>query len=497
MADMLELTAVQAREAMASGDLSPVEYGEAWAAAAGGDELNAYLWRDGGGDAGAIAVEQPRLAPVAVKDIFCTEGVPTTAGSRILEGYRPAYTSTAVRRLIEAGAPVLGKTNMDEFAMGSSNENSAFGPVLNPWDHGRVPGGSSGGSAAVVAGGLAPWAIGTDTGGSIRQPASLCGIVGLKPTYGAISRYGMIAFASSLDQCGPLTRDVRDAALMLAVLQGADPCDSTSVGLKETPRLPDREDLGGLRFAVPSDLARDAIEPGVREVFEATLARIEKLGGEIAETPLPHAEHGISAYYVIAPAEASSNLARYDGVRYGMRSEAADDLIEMYETTRAEGFGAEVKRRVMLGTYALSSGYYEAYYGQAQKVRTKIAADFSAAFGEFDFVVTPTSPSVAFGLGEKTADPLAMYLNDFFTVPMSLAGIPAISIPAGLAEPQGGGPQLPVGFQIAAPAFAEQKLLDAAHALERAIAFDSHPSGATYPPMTGEKRTGSGGGGDG
>ncbi len=496
--NMLELTAVQAQEAMASGDLSSVEYGEAWAAAAATDELNAYLWRDGNGDGGAIAVEQPRLAPVAVKDIFCTEGVPTTAGSRILEGYRPAYTSTAVRRLIEAGAPVLGKTNMDEFAMGSSNENSAYGPVLNPWDRGRVPGGSSGGSAAVVAGGLAPWAIGTDTGGSIRQPASLCGIVGLKPTYGAISRYGMIAFASSLDQCGPLTRDVRDAALMLSVLQGADPCDSTSVGLGESPRLPDREDLNGLRFAVPSELARDAIEPGVREVFEATLARIEQLGGEIAEAPLPHAEHGISAYYVIAPAEASSNLARYDGVRYGMRSEDGGDLIEMYETTRAEGFGAEVKRRIMLGTYALSSGYYDAYYGQAQKVRTKIAADFSAAFAEFDFVVTPTSPSVAFGLGEKTADPLAMYLNDFFTVPMSLAGIPAISIPAGLAEPAGGGPQLPVGFQIAAPAFAEQKLLDAAHALEQAIGFDASPSGAPFPGIDRKRRTGSEeGGGDG
>ncbi len=497
--DTLDLTAVQAQEAMASGDLSPAEYAAAWAEAAAGDELNAYLWRDGNGDAGAIAVEQPRLAPVAVKDIFCTEGVPTTAGSRILEGYRPAYTSTAVRRLIEAGAPVLGKTNMDEFAMGSSNENSAYGPVLNPWDRGRVPGGSSGGSAAVVAGGLAPWAIGTDTGGSIRQPASLCGIVGLKPTYGAISRYGMIAFASSLDQCGPLTRDVRDAALMLSILQGADSRDSTSVGLGEPPRLPDREDLSGLRFAVPSELAHDAIEPGVRDVFEATLARIEQLGGEIAEVALPHAEHGISAYYVIAPAEASSNLARYDGVRYGMRSEGSADLIEMYETTRAEGFGTEVKRRIMLGTYALSSGYYEAYYGQAQKVRTKIAADFSAAFAEFDFVVTPTSPSVAFGLGEKTAEPLAMYLNDFFTVPMSLAGIPAISIPSGLAEPAGGGPQLPVGFQIAAPAFAEQKLLDAAHALEQAIGFDTRPprSGAPYVPMDGIKRTGSGGGGDG
>jgi aspartyl-tRNA(Asn)/glutamyl-tRNA(Gln) amidotransferase subunit A len=474
---MLELTAVQAHEAMSAGELDAGEYAEAWSVAAAGDDLNAYLWRDENGDGGAIAVERPCVAPVAVKDIFCTEGVPTTAGSRILEGYRPPYTSTAVKRLIEAGAPILGKTNMDEFAMGSSNENSAYGAVLNPWDRSRVPGGSSGGSAAVVAGGLAPWSIGTDTGGSIRQPAALCGIVGLKPTYGAISRYGMIAFASSLDQCGPLTRDVSDAALLLAIMQGKDPCDSTSVGLEQAPRLPDREDLNGLRFAVPAELARDAIEPGVREVFEATLARIERLGGEITEVALPHSEHGISAYYVIAPAEASSNLARYDGVRYGMRAEGEGDLIEMYEKTRAEGFGAEVKRRIMLGTYALSSGYYDAYYGQAQKVRTKIASDFTAAFSEVDFVVTPTSPSVAFGLGEKTDDPLAMYLNDLFTVPMSLAGIPAISIPAGLAEPKGGGPQLPVGFQIAAPAFAEQSLLEAAYALEQAIGFDARPEG--------------------
>jgi aspartyl-tRNA(Asn)/glutamyl-tRNA(Gln) amidotransferase subunit A len=499
MGDMLELTVVQAHEAMAAGELSAVEYSAAWAEAAAGDELNAYLWRDGEGDGGAIAVERPSIAPVAVKDIFCTEGVPTTAGSRILEGYRPPYTSTAVRRLIEAGAPILGKTNMDEFAMGSSNENSAYGPVLNPWDRGRVPGGSSGGSAAVVAGGLAPWAIGTDTGGSIRQPAALCGIVGLKPTYGAISRYGMIAFASSLDQCGPLTRDVSDAALMLAILQGVDPCDSTSVGLPEAPRLPDRENLEGLSFAVPTDLTGHVFDSGVRAKFEATLELIESLGGAVGEVALPHAEHGISAYYVIAPAEASSNLSRYDGVRYGMRAEASGDVIEMYETTRAQGFGPEVKRRIMLGTYALSSGYYEAYYGQAQKVRTKIAADFSAAFEGFDFVVTPTSPSVAFGLGEKTADPLAMYLNDFFTVPMSLAGIPAISIPAGLAEPEGGGPQLPVGFQIAAPAFGEQKLLDAAYALEQAIGFDTSPprSGAPYVPIAGIKRTGSGGDEDG
>jgi aspartyl-tRNA(Asn)/glutamyl-tRNA(Gln) amidotransferase subunit A len=473
MAELLALSVAQAAASIAAGELSPEEYFDAWREAAAADELNAYLClaEDGDGNADGVLAG----IPVAVKDLFCTEGVATTAGSRILEGHQPLYTATAVRRLLGAGAGVLGKTNMDEFAMGSSNENSAYGPVLNPWDRTRVPGGSSGGSAAVVAGGLAPCAIGTDTGGSIRQPASLCGIVGLKPTYGAISRYGMIAFASSLDQCGPLTRDVTDAALLLGVLQGRDACDSTSVGIEGGVEAPTREDLSGLRFAVPAELAQDAIDPGVRAVFEATLKRIEDLGGEIAEVPLPHAEHGISAYYVIAPAEASSNLARYDGVRYGMRVEAEGDVIEMYESTRAAGFGDEVKRRIMLGTYALSSGYYEAYYGQAQKVRTKIAADFATAFERFDFVVTPTSPSVAFGLGEKTDDPLAMYMNDFFTVPMSLAGIPAISIPAGLAEPDGGGPQLPVGFQIAAPAFAEQRLLDAAYALEQAIGFEAKP----------------------
>jgi aspartyl-tRNA(Asn)/glutamyl-tRNA(Gln) amidotransferase subunit A len=479
MSDLLNLTALEAHEQISAGELSAQEYTDAWREAAAGDEINAYLWQDGGGEeAGAIAVEQARTAPIAVKDIFCTEGVPTTAGSRILEGYRPPYSSTAVRKLLEAGAPVLGKTNMDEFAMGSSNENSAYGPVLNPWDRGRVPGGSSGGSAAVVAGGLAPWAIGTDTGGSIRQPAAFCGIVGLKPTYGAISRYGMIAFASSLDQCGPLTRTVSDAALLLGILQGRDPCDSTSVGLEGEIGLPDREDLSGLRFGVPTELAGYDFDSGVREVFEQTLRKIEALGGELAEVSLPSSEHGISAYYVIAPAEASSNLARYDGVRYGMRAGGDGDLIEMYETTRSEGFGAEVKRRIMLGTYALSSGYYEAYYGQAQKVRTRIAEDFSTAFSAVDFVVTPTAPSVAFELGEKTDDPLAMYLNDFFTVPMSLAGIPAISIPAGLAAPEGGGPQLPVGFQIAAPAFAEQRLLDAAYALEQGIGFDKRPGDA-------------------
>jgi aspartyl-tRNA(Asn)/glutamyl-tRNA(Gln) amidotransferase subunit A len=410
--------------------------------------------------------------PIAIKDLFCTEDVLTTAGSRILEGYRPPYTATAVRRLTDAGARMIGKTNMDEFAMGSSNENSAYGPVRNPWDTERVPGGSSGGSAAAVAAGLAPWAIGTDTGGSIRQPASLCGIVGLKPTYGAVSRYGMVAFASSLDQCGPLTRNVTDAALLLCHLVGRDPCDSTSLGLPEEVRLPQRSDLRGLRFGVPRELTSEAqgIEPGVAEVFDRTLRVIEQLGGELVEVGLPHAPHGIAAYYVIAPAEASANLARYDGVRYGLRA-GNGTLLDLYENTRAAGFGAEVKRRIMLGTFALSAGYYEAYYGRAQRVRTKIADDFRGAFSACDFVVTPTSPSVAFKLGARTDDPLAMYLSDYCTVPMPLAGIPAISIPAGLAKPPEGGPDLPVGFQLAGPAFSENGILDAAFALEQAVEF--------------------------
>ena len=395
-----------------------------------------------------------------MKDIFCTEGVPTTAGSRILEGYVPPYTATAVRKLEQAGSTMLGKTNMDEFAMGSSNENSGFHVVRNPWDVERVPGGSSGGSAAAVAAGLAPWAIGTDTGGSIRQPASLCGIVGLKPTYGAVSRYGMVAFASSLDQCGPLTRDVTDAALLLSHLVERDPCDSTSLDFPERIALPERERLDGLRFGVPAELSSEAegMEPGVAEVFDRTLGLIEELGGTVEQTKLPHAPHGISAYYVLAPAEASANLARYDGVRFGLRADS-DDLLSLYETTRADGFGAEVKRRIMLGTFALSSGFYEAYYGRAQRVRTKIAEDFRTAFERFDFLVTPTSPSVAFKLGERMDNPLEMYLSDYCTVPMPLAGIPAISIPAGLATPAGGSDGLPVGFQICGPAFSENGLL--------------------------------------
>jgi aspartyl-tRNA(Asn)/glutamyl-tRNA(Gln) amidotransferase subunit A len=480
--DLLELTAAQACDRIRAGEVSAGEYFAAYVDAAAGDELNAYLWTATADGGQPTAEGELAGLPVAVKDIFCTEGIATTAGSRILEGYRPPYTATAVARLQKAGAAVLGKTNMDEFAMGSSNENSAFGAVRNAWDPGRVPGGSSGGSAAAVAGRLAPCAIGTDTGGSIRQPASLSGIVGLKPTYGAISRYGMIAFASSLDQCGPLTRDVTDAALLLRALAGRDRCDSTSVGIEGAVELPSREDLKGLRFGVARDFSHHAegVEAGVGETFERTLAAIESLGGDLVECDLPHADHGLSAYYVIAPAEASTNLARYDGVRYGLRAEAQAELglTGMYEHTRAAGFGPEVKRRVMLGTYALSAGYYDAYYGQAQRVRTKIAADFAAAFELCDFLVTPTSPTVAFEIGSRTDNPLAMYLSDYFTVPMSLAGIPAISIPAGLAVPDGGGPELPVGFQIAGPAFSETRLLDAAFALERAIGFDATPGGA-------------------
>ena len=406
MSDVLELTAAQALGRIETGDLDASEYFDAYAQAAADDELGAYLWNAEPGASGS-AGEPLRGMPVAVKDIFCTEGIITTAGSRILEGYTPPYTATAVRRLSDAGARVLGKTNMDEFAMGSSNENSAYGPVRNPWDHGRVPGGSSGGSAAAVAGRLAPWALGTDTGGSIRQPAALCGIVGLKPTYGAISRYGMIAFASSLDQCGPLTRDVTDAALLLRHLQGPDPMDSTCVGIEAGVDLPTRTDLKGLRIGVARDFSHEAegVEPGVAEAFAGSLDTIRELGAEVGECELPHAEHGISAYYVLAPAEASSNLARYDGVRYGMRAEGSSDLTEMYESTRAAGFGAEVKRRIMLGTYALSSGYYDAYYGRAQRVRTKIADDFRVAFESFDLIATPTSPSVAFELGARTQGP--------------------------------------------------------------------------------------------
>jgi aspartyl-tRNA(Asn)/glutamyl-tRNA(Gln) amidotransferase subunit A len=462
---VLELTAAQAAERIRAGELAAADVWAAYRERAVADDLNAFTWVSGEDEPPAAGDGPLAGVPLGVKDLFCTKGIPSQAGSKILEGYRPPYTATAVERLEQAGAPVLAKTNQDEFAMGSSNENSAYGPVLNPWDRSRVPGGSSGGSAAAVAAGLVPWAIGTDTGGSIRQPAALCGIVGLKPTYGAISRYGMIAFASSLDQAGPFTRDVTDAALLLQAMAGADPCDSTSIGLPEPVRAPSATDLRGIRLGVPEELTGEGIEAGVLDAFEATLEIARGLGATTHPIRLPHATHGLAAYYLIAPAECSSNLARYDGVRYGLRA-GDGDLLGMYTETREQGFGAEVKRRVMLGTYALSSGYYDAYYGRAQKVRTLIARDFTDAWESVDLVVSPTAPGVAFELGAKTADPLAMYLNDFCTVPMSLAGLPAISIPNGLAD------GLPTAFQLAGPAFSENRILDAAHALEQAIAFD-------------------------
>ena len=498
--DLLELSAAQGAAAIAKGELGAQElfafYRERAEsdASADGDGLNCFTWvaddarqtplqsGPGWSDSPDAPGSGPLAGvPLAVKDLFCTKGVPSQSGSRILEGYRPPYTASAVQALTSAGVTLLAKTNQDEFAMGSSTENSAYGPTLNPWDRARVPGGSSGGSAAAVAAGLAPWALGTDTGGSIRQPAALCGIVGLKPTYGSVSRFGMIAFASSLDQAGPLTRDVTDAALMLRHMVGRDPCDATSLDFPQEIELPRAERLDGVRLGVPAELrSLDAdaaggagggegggeIEPGVREAFERALKLAEELGASIEEISLPHAPHALSAYYVLAPSEASSNLARFDGVRYGMRAAGAEDLLDMYTRTRHDGFGKEVKRRIMLGTYALSSGYYEAYYGRAQRVRTKISEDFEAAFASVDLILTPTSANVAFGLGEKTADPWSMYLSDYFTVPMSLAGIPAISIPCGLS----GG--LPVGLQVAGPAFSENRLLDAAYALEQALGFE-------------------------
>ena len=465
MADEIQdLTASAAAAAIADGGLARDELFEHYRARAAADELNAFTWV---ADEAPAETEGPLAGvPVAVKDLFCTEGIPSQAGSKILAGYCPPYTATAVAKLEAAGAPVLGKTNQDEFAMGSSNENSAFGPVLNPWDRSRVPGGSSGGSAAAVAAGLAPWALGTDTGGSIRQPAALCGIVGLKPTYGAVSRYGMIAFASSLDSAGPLTRDVADAALFYRHLVGRDSADATSVAFPEPIEIPTGERLDGITLAVPTALVDgEGIEPGVRESFEASLETARSLGATIVSCEIPSARYALSAYYVIAPAEASSNLARFDGVRYGMRVEEGT-LDEMYTETRHDGFGAEVKRRILIGTYALSSGYYDAYYGRAQRVRTVVARELGAIFESADFILTPTSPTVAFGLGDRTADPLSMYLSDLFTIPMSLAGTPAISIPSGLSD------GLPVGLQICGPAFSENRILSAAHALEKAIGFD-------------------------
>ena len=408
--------------------------------------------------------------PIALKDILCVRGEETTAGSRILTGHRPLYDAGAVTRCREAGLIPIGKTNMDEFAMGSSTEHSAFGPTHNPWDPELVPGGSSGGSAAAVAAGFAPLALGTDTGGSIRQPAALCGVVGLKPTYGAVSRHGLIAFGSSLDQIGPFALTVRDCALALAAVAGHDRCDSTSVPLPQPVAIPDGDDLRGVTIGVPTDLLSQGVEAGVRTSFDESLAQAEKLGASIREIALPTAAHALPAYYLIAPAEASANLARFDGVRYGLRlEEPGDTVVDMYGRTRSRGFGDEVKRRIMLGTYVLSAGYYDAYYGTAQRARTLIRAVFDRAFGEVDLIATPASPTVAFPIGERVDDPWAMYACDLFTVPVNLAGLPGISLPSGLSD------GLPVGFQLIGPAFSENRILAAAHALEQSFGFEPVP----------------------
>jgi len=409
----------------------------------------------------------PPLAgvPLAVKDVLDLEGLPTTCGSRILEGYRPPFTSTALLRLEQAGAIILGKTNMDEFAMGSSTENSAYKKTKNPWDLARVPGGSSGGSAAAVPARMAPLALGTDTGGSIRQPASLCGVVGLKPTYGRVSRYGLVAFASSLDQIGVFSRSIEDAALLSSVLFGHDPCDSTSAAepVPDFARILEG-DAKGARIGVPRDFLKEGVEAGTLARFDEALAVLEKQGATIVDVSLPHLPHAIATYYIVATAEASSNLARYDGVRYGRRDGGDRDLVAMYGETRDHGFGAEVKRRIILGTFVLSSGYYDAYYLRAQKVRTLIRQDFERAFASCDVVATPTSPVPAFRFGEKTDDPLQMYLADIFTVPANLAGIPGISVPCGLSD------GLPVGLQLLGRPFDEATLLRVGASFERATA---------------------------
>ncbi len=410
--------------------------------------------------------------PVAIKDTICTHDLRTTSGSKILHNYVPPYNATVIERLLEAGAIIIGKTNCDEFAMGSSNENSAFHPVRNPWDLERVPGGSSGGSAAAVAADLCVAALGSDTGGSIRQPASLCGVVGLKPTYGRVSRYGLVAFGSSLDQIGPITKTPSDAARMLSVIAGRDWRDSTSSN-REVANYNTalQGDVKGLRLGVPKEYFGEGLDTEVRQSIEASIDRLADLGIEIIEVSLPHTEYAISCYYIIATAEASSNLARYDGVRYAYRTARANNLREMYRRTRDEGFGAEVKRRIMLGTYVLSAGYYDAYYLKAQKVRTLIERDFRQAFSQCDVIASPTSPTVAFRLGEKTDDPLQMYLSDIYTITANLAAIPGISIPCALARDG-----LPIGLQLLGRHFDEATLLRVAHTYAQAYPFPHAPS---------------------
>jgi aspartyl-tRNA(Asn)/glutamyl-tRNA(Gln) amidotransferase subunit A len=463
--DTLRLTAEEAARLLREREISGRELRAAYreAIAARDPELHCYLHVCEDGDAGDGL-------PIALKDVIGTKGIPTTAGSKILDGYVPVYDATVVERCKAHGLVALGKTNTDEFAMGSSTENSAYGPTHNPWDPTRVPGGSGGGSAAAVTAGLAPWALGSDTGGSIKQPSALCGNVGLRPTYGTVSRYGIVAFASSLDQVGPVAKTVRDCAYLYSIIAGRDPCDSTTVDAPET-EVPAAEDLKGMRIGVPTELNEaEGIEPGVADAVRKAIELAESLGAEIGECSLPRSvDYGLPCYYLIAPAEASSNLARYDGVRYGHRAADYEDRFDMYRRTRDEGFGDEPKRRIMLGTYALSAGYYEAYYGQAQKVRTIIAREHADAFERFDVLVSPTSPTVAFPLGARTENPLAMYLSDLLTIPSCMAGLPGLSIPCGLSE------GLPVGLQLIGPQFSENTLFRAGHAFERAIGFDTVP----------------------
>jgi aspartyl-tRNA(Asn)/glutamyl-tRNA(Gln) amidotransferase subunit A len=461
--DTLRLTAEEAMGLLARNEVSGRELFAAYRSAidARDGELHAFLNVQDTPDRDGV--------PIALKDVISTKGVPTTAGSKILESYVPVFDATVTARCKAADLSLLGKTNTDEFAMGSSTENSAYGPTRNPWDPTRVPGGSGGGSAAAVSAGLAPWALGSDTGGSIKQPAALCGIVGLRPTYGTVSRYGVVAFASSLDQVGPTTKTVRDCALLYGIISGRDENDLTTVDVPAV-ELPTGESLAGVRIGVPHELNEaEGIEPGVRDAVRAAIDLAVSLGAEVGECSLPRSvDYGLACYYLVAPAEASSNLARYDGVRYGLRSDG-DDFREMVMNTRHDGLGDEPKRRIMLGTYALSSGYYDAYYAKAQRVRTVIKREHDAVFERFDLIVSPTSPTVAFELGAKTADPLAMYLNDLLTIPSCMAGLPGLSIPCGLSA------GLPVGLQLVGPQFGENTLFEVGHALERALGFDGIP----------------------
>ncbi|MEH1126590.1 Asp-tRNA(Asn)/Glu-tRNA(Gln) amidotransferase subunit GatA [Micromonospora sp. CPCC 206061] len=483
MSDLIHLTATEIAALVASGDASATEITQAHLdrIAAVDDRVHAFLHVDAEGAlAAATAVDERRAAgealgplagvPVAVKDIIATKGVPSTAASKILEGWRPPYDATIVSRMRDAGLVMLGKTNLDEFAMGSSTEYSAYGPTYNPWDLRRIPGGSGGGSAAALAAYEAPLAVGTDTGGSIRQPAAVTGTVGAKPTYGGTSRYGLIAFSSSLDTPGPCARTVEDAALLHAVLAGHDPRDSTSIpqpvpDVVGAARRGASGDLTGVRLGLVREFAGEGAEPGVMAAFRDAVDALTKLGAEVVEISCPNFQYALPAYYLIAPSECSSNLARFDGVRYGLRvgDDGAKALEEVMSLTRESGFGPEVKRRIMIGTYALSSGYYDAYYGQAQKVRTLITRDFTSAFEQVDVLISPTTPFVAFPLGARTADPYQMYLADLYTIPANLYGGPGISVPCGLSE------GLPVGLQIAAPTLADDRMYRVAAALESAI----------------------------